>query len=277
MKSILSKITIALCVTITTLFMSCQPNDDKTDPVNFSTENSTMAALADDVAEGTLNIMENGYEENGGEPSPFRTESLFSSCVTITLTTNGNGGTIILDFGNSCELNNGAIVSGKITLVYGAIVSGTRTINYTFDTYTYNGNEVAGGGEIFREIANTNGNPQSTVNELITVSFPNTTITATRDGLRVVEWTEGVGSGTWEDNVYQVTGNWDTTFSNGFNRSGEVTQALVRKLSCMYLVSGKLLVQQEGLSGEFDWGVGTCDNLATFTYDGTVYPIILGN
>ncbi len=59
-----------------------------------------MAALADDVAEDTLNIMENGYEENGGEPSPFRSASLFSSCTTITLTTNGNGGTIVLDYGD---------------------------------------------------------------------------------------------------------------------------------------------------------------------------------
>lgn len=277
MRNILSKITIVLCVTITLFFMSCQVDNQDDTTVNFSTEDSTMAALADDVAEGTLNIMEIGYEENGGEPNPLRSASLFTSCTTITLTTNGNGGTIILDFGDSCELSNGAIVSGKINLVYGAIVGGTMTINYTFENYTYNENGVTGGGEIFREISNDNGNPQSTVNELITVSFPNSVITATRDGLRVVEWTEGVGSGTWIDNVYQVTGNWDTTFTNGFSRSGEVTEALVRKLSCMYLVSGKLLVEQGGLSGEIDWGNGSCDNLATFTYDGTTYPIILGN
>jgi len=277
MKNILSKITIVFCATITMIFMSCQVDNQETETPTLSTENTTKAALADNIAEGTLNIMENGYEENAGEPNPLRTASFFPSCTTITITTNGNGGTIVLDFGDSCELNNGAIVSGKINLEFGAIVGGTRTINYSFENYIYNGNGVSGGGEIFREIANSAGNPQSTVNELIYVSFPNTDITATREGLRIVEWTEGVGSGTWTDNVYEVTGNWDTTFTNGFNRSGVVTQVLVRKMSCMYLVSGKLLVEQGDLSGEIDWGNGTCDNLATFTYDGTVYPIILGN
>ena len=277
MRNTPSKIITLLCVSTTLFFTSCQDDNQDIEEVNFSTEDSTRSAIADDIAEGTLNIMENGYEENEGEPSPFTRVSLFPSCTTVTITTNGNGGTIILDFGDSCELNNGAIVSGKISMVYGAIVSGTRTINYTFDNYTYNGNGVAGGGEIFREIANVNGNPQSTVNELITVSFPNLTITATREGERVVEWVEGVGSGTWTDNVYQVTGNWDTTFTNGFSRRGVVTEVLVRKLACMYLVSGKLMVEQDGLSGEIDWGNGSCDNLATFTFNGTVYPIILGD
>jgi len=276
MKSILSKITIVLCATSMLFFMSCDVKDEEPILVNFSAENSTKAAQADNIAEGTLNIMDNAYVENEESPSPFNRVSLFPACTTITIITNGNGGTIILDFGTSCQLNNGAIVSGKINLQFGAIVGGTRTINYTFENYTYNGNGVSGGGEILRQIANQNGNPQSTVNEMIMVSFPNTTITATRVGLRIVEWTEGVGSGTWADNVYEISGNWDTTFSNGFHRSGEVTQVLVRKLSCMYLVSGKLFVTQENISGEFDWGGGNCDNLATFTFNGEVYPIILG-
>lgn len=277
MKSILSKITVVLSTTLILFCTSCQIKDEVPATFNYSSEDTSRAALADDVVDGTQNILDNGYDENGGEPNPFRSASLFPSCTTITITINGNGGTIILDFGDSCELNNGAVVSGKITLVYGAVVSGTRTINYTFENYTYNGNGVTGEGEIFREITNDNGNPQSTVNELITVSFPNTDVTATRDGFQVVEWIEGFGSGTWMDNVYEVTGNWDPTFSNGFIRSGEVTQALTKKMSCLYVVSGKLVVEQQGVSAEIDWGNGTCDNLATFTFEGTVYPIILGN
>ena len=109
------------------------------------------------------------------------------------------------------------------------------------------------------------------------MSFPNTTITATREGTRTVEWAEGFGSGTWVDNVYYITGNWNTVFSNGFERSGEVTETLVRKLDCLYLVSGILEIQQEGFVGTIDWGNGDCDNAATLTINGYEFPVILGN
>lgn len=279
MKSIVTKNAILAFATISMLLVGCVANEEETESVNFSTDSSARAAQADNVAEGTFNILESGFVENEGVPTPSSRSliSLFTPCTTITVTTNGNGGTIILDFGDSCTLNNGAVVSGKINIVYGPIISGTRTINYTFENYVYNGNAVTGGGEILREISNSNGNPQSTVNEVITVSFPGSDVTATRDGLRIVEWTEGFGSGTWVDNVYEISGNWDTTFNSGFIRSGNVTQVLVRRLSCLFVESGKLEIQQQGLTAEIDWGNGTCDNMATLTFNGVEYPIILGN
>jgi hypothetical protein len=276
MKSILKKTALFSFLATTFLFVGCTSSDDS-DPneeVNFSAEDSQRAAQADNVVEGTFSIMESGYVEV--EEEPDRTSaSLFPPCTTITFTPNGNGGTILLDFGEECQLNNGSVVSGTITLEYGPFTAGTRTITYSFGDFTYNENGVEGGGEILREIANTNGNPQSTINEEIIVSFPNTTVTATRNGLRVAEWVEGIGTGTWLDNVYHITGNWDTVFTNGFQRSGEVTETLVRKLNCLYLVSGVLEVQQDGLTAAIDWGDGDCDNLATFIFNGQEYPLIL--
>ena len=112
---------------------------------------------------------------------------------------------------------------------------------------------------------------------MITVSFSNSDVSATRDGLRIVEWTEGFASGTWVDNVYEVSGNWDTTFNSGFSRSVIVTQVLVRRMSCLFVESGKLVIEQQDQSAEIDWGNGTCDNMATLTYNGIEYPIILGD
>jgi hypothetical protein len=180
-----------------------------------------------------------------------------------------------LDFGAGCTLNNGANVSGIIDLNYEAILNHSRIINYTFEDYFYNENGVTGGGEIVREFSNSNGNPASTGNEIITVSFPNSTVTATRNGLRIAEWVAGVGSGTWVDNVYHITGNWDTTFTNGFERSGLVTETLVRRLDCPYLVSGTLEVTQNGLTGSLDFGNGACDAQAVFTFDGVEYTLFL--
>ena len=159
---------------------------------------------------------------------------------------------------------------------YGPIVSGQRNITYNYENFTYNGNGVAGGGTIIRELENNQGNPQSTVNESITITFTGTTVTGTRTGQRVAEWVQGVGSGNWQDNVFHIEGNWQTNLSNGFERTGWITQTLVRKMSCLYLVSGRIEVSQQGLTGTLDFGDGTCDALATIIFNGHEYPVILG-
>lgn len=275
MKNFAMKAALFSCISIAVFISSCSSNDDSgTVDDGVSVEYSARAAQTDNIVEGTLNIMENAYVET--EEGRSSSVSLFTTCTTITIIPQGEGGTIILDFGESCTLSNGSIVSGIIRLVYGGIVDGTRTINYTFENYTYNGHVVSGGGEILREFENSNGYPSSTVNETITVHFLNSDLSATRVGLRISEWIEGVGSGTWSDNVYSITGNWETTFSNGFSRSGEVTEALIKKLNCRFLVSGRVVITQDGLTGALDFGDGECDALATLIFEGVEYPIILG-
>ncbi len=266
-----------LLLTVMVLFTSCNREDDTTTDdetqVDFSAENSTTTARTDVVVEGTFNIIENAYAEEAEGRSVEN--SLFTNCATIVLETDGNGGTITVDFGEGCTLNNGALVAGIIFIEFTAIVEGERNLTYTFEDYSYNGNGVTGGGTILREIANADGNPQSTLNESIVVSFPDTEVTATRNGLRIAEWVEGVASGTWEDNVYHIEGNWTTTLSNGFERTGEVTETLVRELDCPFLVSGELSVSQQSLTGALNFGSGECDNIAVFIFNGVEYPIIL--
>ncbi len=276
MKFNLFKLYFAILFVNVFLFGSCSEDDTKaSETVNFSSEDSLRASKTDNIAEGTFNIIEQGFVENESEGRGQSFVSVFSDCTEITVGIQGNGFTILLDFGSSCTLNNGAIVSGSIFLEYGPLQNGTYTINYTLQDFTYNGNGVSGGGTILYEIANQNGNPQSTLNESINVSFPNTTVTATRNGIRISEWVAGVGSGTWVDNVHHITGNWQTEFTNGFERSGLVTETLVRKLACPYLVSGVLEVTQDGVTSAIDFGDGECDNQAVFIYNGQEYPFTM--
>ncbi|MBK5213035.1 MAG: hypothetical protein JJE55_05170 [Flavobacteriaceae bacterium] len=276
MKSIPFKIFGMFFTMAILLFTSCIKEENNTsEGVNFTSDNSTRAAKMDNVAEGTFNIMEQAFVENETGGRGITQLSLFPQCTTITIGTQGNVVTILLDFGDSCTLNNGNVVSGSIFLEYGPLISGTYTVNYTFQNFVFNGNNVGGGGTILYEIANQNGNPQSTVNESLTISFPNNAVTGTRNGTRISEWVEGVGSGTWLDNVYHVTGNWQTQFSNGFERSGKVTEALVYKTACPYLVAGRFEVTQDGLTATIDFGDGECDNKAVFIYNGQEYPFIM--
>jgi hypothetical protein len=103
MKSIVIKNAILILAAISFICVGCETSESNVDVVNFSTENYTRVVQADNVAEGTFNILESGFVENGRAPasSSRNLVSLFPSCTTITITTNGNGGTIILDFGDS--------------------------------------------------------------------------------------------------------------------------------------------------------------------------------
>lgn len=269
-----SKFVFLLCFSL--LFFSCSEDDTTDGTINevpeFSQEDTQRAARVDRVFEGTFNIMETAFaEEEEG-----RANSFFPPCAVLTLSQQGDNFELLIDFGAGCSLPNEAFVTGKVLLSYGSIQNDTRIIDYTFDGYTYNEHPVAGGGQIVRLFENQNGNPQSTVNETITVGFPDSSITATRTGFRVSEWVEGVGSGTWLDNVFHITGNWDTVFSNGFNRTGEVIDTLVKKANCTIIVSGSIDITQNGLSATLDYGDGTCDNIVTLIINGTAYTIIIG-
>src|SRR5690606_29182721 len=97
------------------LFTSCDKEENNSsEEVNFNSENSTRAAKMDNIAEGTFNIMEQAFVENETGGRGVTQFSLFPACTEITVGFQGNVFTILLDFGASCTLNNGNVVSGSI-------------------------------------------------------------------------------------------------------------------------------------------------------------------
>lgn len=265
------KLRFSFLFCFTMLLYSCSDDEEVVDDGAFSTENHQKATEVDIVFEGTLNIIETGYSEE----EEGRSTSFFPPCAIITVTPNGDIVNLDIDFGSGCELPNGVFVTGKILLSYGPLINNTREIDYSFNEFTYNEHPVSGGGQIERLLENQSGHPQSIVNEEITVGFPESTITATRTGLRVAEWVGGVGSGAWLDNVFHITGNWDTVFSNGFTRSGVVVDTLVKKSNCSTIVSGVVDIQQNAINALLDYGDGECDNTVTFLFNGQEYIIYL--
>ena len=255
--------------------VSCsQDSETVTDnsTADLTSEQSKQTAEAEVATDGLFNIMEIAYseqEEEGG-----RATSFFPSCVTITVSMQNRVKFVTLDFGLGCELPNGNIVSGKIYLTYLLPQAGTATITYSLENFTRNNKSIEGEGSLFRERNNANGNPQHTVNHELEITYQNGLLVEA-DGTRVAEWIEGVGSGSWADNVFSVTGNRDLSFSTGFSHYAIVTDALRKEVSCPYFVSGKVEITRLNRSGVLDYGEGTCDNLATLTINGVEYEIIL--
>lgn len=277
MKNLTMLRNVSFAALVLVLFSCTTDSEDETNELlNAPTAAELLLAAQVDNTEGqSFGIIENAYVE-GVEDTRSMTNSFFPDCSIITISPNGDGsGSIVVDFGDSCALNNGAMVSGQVSLTYSIILNESRTITYIYENFTYNGNSVTGGGTVLRQLDNGNGNPQSTVTSSIEVYFPLQDITATRTVNSTREWIEGVGSGTWTDNVVLVTGNWSTNFSSGLARSGEVTEALRREAICPHFVSGVLAITQNNFNGTLDFGDGTCDNIAVITINGQEFTIEL--
>lgn len=259
------------------ILTSCSKDEPVATDLNASedlvmVEESKEASEADVTSDGIFNMLETAYAEI--EEDEGRNVSLFTDCVTITITQENGVKFVTLDFGFGCELQNGAVVSGLVHITYGPIQNGTRTINFNFENFVWNNKGVEGGGTIFRERNNAGGNPQSTIHLNLEISFPAGLVIA-MDGTRVREWIEGVGSGTWMDNVFEVTGNRTVVSNTGFTHYGIVTEPLRREATCPFFVSGIIEITRNGGTGTLNFGDGTCDNIAILTVNGVDHVIIL--
>ena len=271
MKSSIIKLSLLLIAAITSC--SVEENSQSEDITSDLTAAQTkMTAEAEFASEGIFNLIESAYnelEEGGG-----RNASMFPDCVTITISSVNGTTYVSLDFGLGCQLNNGNIVSGILNISYGPVQNGTRTIAYNFENFIFNNKAVVGGGTIFRERNNDAGNPQSTHHLNLVITLQNG-VHVTFDGTRDAEWIEGVGSGTWTDNVFSITGNRSVQTSTGYSREGLITEALRYETTCQFFVSGKVELVRNNTQGVLDYGEGICDNIATLTVNGVDYTIIL--
>jgi len=254
-------------LTLSVLMISCSEDDATEGELSEipTAAQLRLEAQVDNTEDQSFSIVENLYIETE-ETGRQAIQSFFPDCAQIIVNPNGDGsGNVIVDFGDGCVLNNGATVTGTITLSFDIPQNVTRMVAFVYGDFTYNGNAVSGGGTLFRQFENGNGNPQSDFNADIEVLFSTEDVTANRTVSRTREWIEGVGSGTWTDNVFLVTGNWDTSFSTGFDRTGIIVEPLRREATCPFFVSGIVAITQNTVNGNLDFGDGTCDNIATVT------------
>lgn len=202
--------------------------------------------------------------------------SMLPDCVTVTVVMQQNYREITIDFGTEGCFIHGNILKGKIILTYTRNPDAQEIfITKTLEDFYFNNKNILGGKTILKQLSNENGNPQFTKTSDLTIIWPNGA-QASRSGEKVREWIEGFGSGVFSDNVFEITGNWSTTFVNGNTHNYVVVLPLRREVICFYFVSGSIDVERTNFSGVFDYGTGDCDNMATFTFDnGDVVDIVL--
>lgn len=276
-KNFLCKSGILLLVLI--LFNACSDESDST--INGEDQNTSELKLAAEVDKTEVvlsDVLIEVYEAQesqdlGRSTSPPMT---LPDCVTITLVAEQNFRELTIDFGTEGCLIRGHLFKGQIIMSYERNPEAQQIlINYTLVDFYIDQKQVEGSKSLLKELSNNNGNPQFTHTLDLTVTWPNG-IQASREGQKVKEWVEGFGSGIFSDNVFEITGFWNSTFVNGNTHSHTVITPLRREVICTYFVSGSVDVERTNFSGVFDYGGGDCDNLATFTFaNGTVVDITL--
>lgn len=245
-------------------------NQDASEVVLSSEVDETVAAL-DDIAMDVYNVQE--ISETSRMSATF---SNLPDCVTITIVAEQGYREVTIDFGIEGCMVHGNILKGKMILSWERNPEAQEVyITKTLEDFYFNAKNILGGKTILKQLSNDNGNPQSTHTLDLTVIWPNGA-QASREGTKIREWIEGHGSGVWSDNVFEITGNWTTTFVNGNSHSYVVDIPLRREVVCYYFVSGSVNVERTNFSGVLDYGDGDCDNQATFTFaNGDVIDITL--
>jgi hypothetical protein len=280
MKTMKLKIKSVLALTVLGLFIGSCSDSEPVEPVNQEQEvtevvqSSQMDQISASLEDFIIEIYED--QENAEARETPSSKTSFPNCVTVTLVMEQNFRELTVDFdAGGCEIR-GHVYRGQIVITYERDPQAQQvSLGYVLNNYYFDDINVLGSNSILKELSNANGNPQFTHNVDLTVIWPNG-MQASREGQIINEWIEGFDSGVFTDNVFQYTGYWNATFVNGGSHSYEVILPLRKEVTCYHFVSGSINVERTFYSGVLDYGEGTCDNLATFTFtDGTVIDILL--
>ena len=267
------------------IFTSCTSSNDNatSSPTAMSNDQVTAENKIDASVDDVSNIVEDQFsvKQNTTSKSAEKIKSILPANTTVTWTlSNGNFiGTI--DFGiDGCVLDNGNVLKGKITLTFSNdFNTAEQTITYTFDGFYHNGKRIEGKKTITRSLKNTDllaaVHPVFTFAVDMTITFEDGSV-YTRTGNRVKEMIAGYDTiGTWDDNIFLVTGSGITTLTNGDKWTSTIKIPLRYVIACKqpFPVSGTILKVKNNIETLVDFGTGECDNLATVTTAGVTSSI----
>ena len=268
--------------------LSCQKED-----LGSTADEAKVNAKIDLANDDVSDLVENAYDATAADASGRGMESASSqsnlpACATVTRNPAfgtpvqvGQTVTKTIDFGTvGCPMANGNVLRGQIivSFVYQPTAA-SQSINYEFVNFYHNNIKIVGNKNFTRTFVQ--GLPVVVMNMDLTATFPDGRM-FDRVGTRTRTITAGYDTPLLSDNVYQVTGNWTTTYPNLADQVSTITSPLIVKMDCLQvnkplLVQGVITFQRAARTSTLNYGSGDCDNLAVFTINGNAYNIIIGN
>jgi hypothetical protein len=296
----ISKWLLALSFITATTFTSCKKEESitpltttETDPVELAatqeatSEDAATEAQYDDVFNITASMNKSEVGEDLGvsanvsglfEPGST-TSSTTSRCFTITAVPNIPHvfpKTVTIDFGSGCLGRDGKYRKGKIVSIYtnpmvvpGAKVS-TTFVGYYVDSLNIEGTHIT-------ENTSTT-NLQGFKVKVIAGKITNTNSNRWRKWNSIKDVLQVTGNGTPNfplDDIYKIDGAATGSNSAGHSWSSLITESLIKKFTCPWIVKGKVRLNRDGRTALLDYGNGNCDNQAIIYINGVPHIITL--
>ncbi|MCK8521890.1 hypothetical protein M0D21_09950 [Aquimarina sp. D1M17] len=252
----------------TTFFLSCQ--DDDNDQM-IPTAQVTTEKQYDDIETANNRIqstVENTFNLESGFPVNRQLLSKNSDCITTTSEVIENTRTITIDFGDGCEVANGEIITGTITMSFSILMDTENQveITYTVENFTYKEISVNGSATTTVSIDRDAGNRKFTTTSNFVFTWGDGLSATSETNFTKETFLETNADNPGDFDYYSLTsGSSNTTFSNGDIYSVEITTPLRNERGCIYIVSGVIITSQNSDTVTLDYGDGECDNIATQT------------
>lgn len=191
-------------------------------------------------------------------------------CPLVSADTSSNPKTITIDYGGGClDSIDNKVRKGQIKVSFSGAwrIIGTKA-TATFTNYFVNEIQYDGKVEITRL-------DTFVINhKVIGGKCTNTSYTLLWNCDRTISINNSGTVGVYSDDVYTIYGTASGTDRKGKSYAVNITTALVKSASCPYISSGLLSITPDGLSARtFDFGSGTCDDVATLKIDESAFTI----
>ncbi len=243
--------------------------DDVAEAAEFEVD---LFSGTDNAAESAMAVEGDANLKAGGDMTQnrFRLRYKLGVCPEILIEKEEGGWprTITLDYGDGIELANGRIIAGVIVIVQtdSRLVNGaTRTV--TFQDFSVDG--VAITGTIVKTFL-IDEQKVTIVRDLTFTLEDGTTIDRYAEYERV--WAAGMDTPLDpSDDIFEITGNVNCEDSDGNTYRREITNRLIKKGGCRWIVAGEVALYKNDVQfATINYGDGECDNIATMsTADGT--------
>lgn len=250
---------------------SCQKDDKEasTKAENPSTESTEDIAMSMNIDEEITSYGQMGME---GSLNSKKSSSA-SSCMTISLDTTGATTKFILDFGTTnCTGADGKQRRGQLILsVEDNPFDPGSVLSITSNGFALNDHEVTGSKAMTFMGLDANNDPYLTLVTALSIQRPDgKTIVWNSNQTRT--WTDGFATLDPNDNAAEVTGTANGLTADSIAYNINVLTPLRAEATCGYLVSGSFKLSSPVFTDRiFDYGNGTCDNVATVTVNGNTY------
>ncbi|WP_282086149.1 hypothetical protein [Aquimarina algiphila] len=260
-----NKIIPFVSLIIATAFLfSCSSDDDGDNDGGINAEASTskqyksLEAATDQINDLTSGAINTGMRSSG------KFSQKMSDCYTINqeLNEDQTGGTVTIDFGDGCEVEEGDVISGKILMSFSFDFNGENisiTSDQTMENLVFNDMTVNGTTKLIISITEQG----EIINTTSNIGF------AWADGLTATIEETGKNEFFTNNDTFEFyslsTNNGSAKFSNGDLFSFTTTTPLRIEDNCEYPVSGIIKNTENTVTKTLDFGNGECDSIVTVT------------